>query len=142
VKSVFRYVAAEMVKIHIAQPLAQSLSNALTGMLFGGSNKENTYGYDKQGGFLGEGLALGGTAQANQPYMVGERGAELFIPNRTGTVVPNNQLGSGQTINVTYAPQVNALDPQTAQLVIAENAPTIVGVIRHAFNQHGTEVAI
>ena len=142
VKNVFRYVAAEMVKIHIAQPLAQSLSNALTGMLFGGSNKENTYGYDKQGGFLGEGLALGGTAQANQPYIVGERGAELFVPNQTGTVVPNNQLGSSQTINVTYAPQVNALDPQTAQLVIAENAPTIVSVIRQAFNQHGTQVAI
>jgi len=64
------------------------------------------------------------------------------VPDTAGTIVPNNQLGGGQTINVTYAPQVNALDPRTAQMVIAENAPTIVGVIRQAFNRNGRTVAI
>ena len=65
----------------------------------------------------------------------------MFVPDRAGTIVPNNQMG-GQTINVTYSPQINALDPRTAQSVIAENAPTIVAAVRQAFNQNGQEVAI
>jgi len=43
---------------------------------------------------------------------------------------------------VNYSPQVNALDPRTAQMVIAENAQTIVGVVRQAFNRNGQQVAI
>ncbi len=57
-------------------------------------------------------------------------------------IIPNNKLGGGQTINVTYAPQVNALDPRTAQTVIAENAPTIVGLVRQAFERNGQQVAL
>lgn len=48
------------------------------------------------------GRADGGAVTANTPYMVGERGAELFVPSVSGTIVPNSQLGYGQgvTINV------------------------------------------
>jgi hypothetical protein len=40
-------------------------------------------------------LATGGLANANQPYIVGERGAELFVPSSNGRVIPNNKLGGG-----------------------------------------------
>jgi hypothetical protein len=40
-------------------------------------------------------LATGGLANANQPYIVGERGPELFVPSGNGRVVPNNKLGGG-----------------------------------------------
>ena len=43
--------------------------------------------------------ALGGPVTGGQQYMVGERGPELFVPNQSGSIVPNNGLG-GQ-INVT-----------------------------------------
>ena len=43
--------------------------------------------------------ALGGPVTGGQQYMVGERGPELFVPNQSGSIVPNNSLG-GQ-INVT-----------------------------------------
>ena len=86
-------------------------------------------------------FASGGRPPLNRPSIVGERGAELFVPDSAGTVVPNNKIG-GQTINVTYSPQINALDPRTAQSVIAENAPTIVAAVRQAFNQNGQAVAI
>jgi len=56
------------------------------------------------GGFLSTvfGRANGGRVSANQPYMVGERGREVFVPTTSGTIVPNNQLGGGNTniINV------------------------------------------
>ena len=35
----------------------------------------------------------GGRPPLNRPSIVGERGPELFIPDRAGTVIPNNQLG-------------------------------------------------
>jgi len=40
-------------------------------------------------------LAKGGMVSANKPYIVGEMGAELFVPSSGGRIVPNNQLGSG-----------------------------------------------
>jgi len=45
------------------------------------------------------GRAVGGPVTGGQQYMVGERGPELFVPNQSGSIVPNNSLG-GQ-INVT-----------------------------------------
>jgi len=44
-----------------------------------------------------EGLALGGPVSAGTPYMVGERGPELFMPSRGGSIIPNNALGGGGT---------------------------------------------
>ena len=47
------------------------------------------------------GLADGGTATAGRPYIVGERGPELFVPGQTGTVVPNHAMGGANvTVNV------------------------------------------
>jgi hypothetical protein len=40
-------------------------------------------------------LATGGLANANSPYIVGERGPELFVPSGNGRVIPNNKLGNG-----------------------------------------------
>ena len=32
--------------------------------------------------------------------MVGEKGPELFVPNTSGNIVPNNKLGGGGATNV------------------------------------------
>jgi hypothetical protein len=75
------------------------------------------------GGFF---RANGGPVSGNQPYIVGERGPEMFIPNRSGTVIPNKNLGGGgvvvqQTINVTTGVQqtvrneIQTLLPQIAE---------------------------
>ena len=44
------------------------------------------------------GRALGGSVSANKPYMVGERGPELFVPGAQGNVVPNNALGGANVV--------------------------------------------
>lgn len=46
---------------------------------------------------LGGMLADGGLAQAGTPYIVGERGPELFVPNQSGTVIPNGTSMGGST---------------------------------------------
>ena len=134
VKSIFRQVASEMIRYNIARPLASSLSSIVTNM-FGGAITGTS-------GVNVPPRANGGNVNAGQPYMVGERGAELFVPKSSGDIVPNNQIGGSTVINVTYSPQVNALDPRTAGQVIFENAPTIVGVVRQAFERNGQQVLL
>jgi tetrahydromethanopterin S-methyltransferase subunit B len=36
--------------------------------------------------------AAGGPVTSGSPYIVGERGPELFVPNRSGTIIPNSGL--------------------------------------------------
>jgi len=55
------------------------------------------------GGFLSfakglTGKAIGGPVQSGQPYMVGERGPEMFVPNQSGSIIPNKRMGGGVTV--------------------------------------------
>lgn len=70
-------------------------------------------------------LAKGGAVSANKPYIVGEVGAELFVPSSSGRIVPNNQLGggSGSTININVS---GAIDPEGT-------ARSIVNVLNNSF---------
>ena len=42
--------------------------------------------------------ANGGPVGAGQPYMVGERGPELFVPGAQGNIVPNNAMGGANIV--------------------------------------------
>jgi hypothetical protein len=55
------------------------------------------------------GLANGGTAQAGDMHLVGERGPELFVPRVTGTVIPHEKLG-GLSGGTTVNNYINAID--------------------------------
>ncbi len=46
------------------------------------------------------GRAFGGPVAGGKPYMVGEKGPELFVPSSSGTIVPNNKLGGGASVVV------------------------------------------
>lgn len=43
--------------------------------------------------------ADGGPVSMGMPYLIGERGPELFVPNTNGAVVPNNKIG-GSPISI------------------------------------------
>lgn len=57
-------------------------------------------------------MALGGSVRAGMPYMVGEIGPELFVPNSGGTIVPNGAAGGVTNI------YVSALDPGGAATAV------------------------
>jgi hypothetical protein len=40
-------------------------------------------------------MAAGGPVSGGSPYVVGEKGPELFVPHASGTIVPNNKMGGG-----------------------------------------------
>ena len=42
-----------------------------------------------------KGKAMGGPVKGMNPYMVGEKGPELFIPAMGGNIIPNNRLAGG-----------------------------------------------
>jgi phage-related minor tail protein len=57
--------------------------------------------------------AAGGPVSGNTPYMVGEKGPELFMPSGSGTIIPNNQTSQmGGTTNVTNN-YINAIDTKS-----------------------------
>ena len=61
-------------------------------------------------------LASGGMVKANSPYIVGEVGAELFVPSSSGRVIPNNQLGGGGNIYINVS---GAIDQEgTARRIV------------------------
>jgi len=79
-------------KLLASAAIQKAISVLLTGGLGGA-------GFFGQGGgifgtILGKltGKAVGGPVFSNTPYIVGERGPELFMPNRSGSIVPNGQL--------------------------------------------------
>ena len=84
-----------------------------------------------EGGAVVGARAIGGSVQRGKPYMVGERGAELFVPNRNGAIVPNDAMGGSgvvinQTINVTTGVQ------QTVRTEIANLMPRIAQASKQA----------
>ena len=88
-----------------------------SGVAFGGSNLM--------------GFASGG--YVDSPSIVGENGAELFIPNTPGTIIPNGSWqqmasgggGGGLTVNGNYIASMSAIDTQSATQFLAKNKSTI-----------------
>ena len=89
------------------------------------------------GGWLNRPRAEGGPVSGNTSYLVGENGPEMFIPSRSGSVVPNNRLsgmGGGQTINYNgpYINNMSAIDTQSATQFLSKNKQTIWAVNQSA----------
>ena len=64
------------------------------------------------------GKALGGAVGAGRPYLVGERGPEMFVPGAQGNIVPNSAMGGANvTVNVDASgSSVEGDSDQAAQL--------------------------
>ena len=102
-----------------AEQLADTIKDKITGAIMGAidgskSLKESLAGVLKmmaasflnQGiGGIGKALKIPGFANGGRPpvgraSIVGERGPELFVPSRAGTIIPNNQLGGNTSVVV------------------------------------------
>ena len=83
-----------MVKSLIMQAIQLFVIDKLTGGFI--SFMKNMTGGGGGGGGGGlTGKAIGGPVQAGQPYMVGERGPEMFIPSQGGSIASNKKMGGG-----------------------------------------------
>ncbi len=78
----------------------------------------------------------GGVPPTNRPSIVGEGGAELFMPGTTGRVVPNDEL-QGMMGAPTVNFNINAVDTQSGTEFILKNKKQIEGVIQNAYERRG-----
>ncbi len=77
---------------------------------------------------------FGGARQAGSPFLVGEKGPELFTPATAGTVTPNHQLtGGGHTVNF----NITTVDAQSFGALLDTRRGQIVNMINTALNNKG-----
>lgn len=102
----------------------ESLSSGL-GSIFGSSSASSAsssgVGFKYDASKFASGLqfkASGGPVTGKSAYIVGEQGPELFVPNTSGTIIPNNQLGTAGGFNI----QISHKNEGTAQQVSSSSA--------------------
>ena len=81
----------------VASNTFKRISNALLnyGVNIGLSNLPGGIG-DYFKGVLG--MASGGPVSGGSPYIVGEKGPELFVPGSSGNIVPNHKMGGANVV--------------------------------------------
>ncbi|BAQ90852.1 tape measure protein [uncultured Mediterranean phage uvMED] len=87
-----------------------------------------------------QGRRLGGRMNQGQPYMVGEAGPEMVVPDRASNVVPNNQLGGGQPVTVNF--NINTVDARGFNELLVNSRGVIVNMINSAVNEKGKAALI
>ena len=81
------------------------------------------------------GRASGGSVSKGKPVVVGERGAELFIPNSSGQITQSARGTSGGAVNVNFT--INTIDSRGFSDALQENRGTITGIINNALAEKG-----
>ena len=81
------------------------------------------------------GFAKGGAVSKGQPVVVGERGAELFVPNSTGQITQAARGTGGGAVTVNF--NIEAIDSSSFNSVLVENRGIITSIINNALNEKG-----
>ena len=119
-------VIKDLLKIQLRMQAMQLFSKAggfLSGFFGGGA----TWTESSTGLMVLAGGSAADGGMINGPTLVGENGPEIFIPQRSGTVIPNQQLSSMATnqpsvvYNGPYIANMQAIDTQSATQFLAKN---------------------
>lgn len=108
----------------ISNALANAFAQKLIGSLFGN---------------ILPGKADGGPVYSGAPYIVGERGPELFVPSASGTIVPNHALKSASNSAPTVIVNVQnnlGVKAEVKQETKFDGQRFIVGVVLDAYTRN------
>ena len=83
------------------------------------------------------GKALGGSVNAGKPYMVGESGRELFIPNQNGQIVSNQDLRRTQQTAPVVNFNISTVDAAGFDQLLTSRKGLITQIINNAMNTQG-----
>ena len=87
------------------------------------------------GGLFGF-FSKGGSVPKGQPVVVGERGAELFIPNQAGQITQSARGTNAGAVNVNFT--INAVDTAGIDRLLVERRGTISRIINESVNERGS----
>jgi hypothetical protein len=120
VADMFLEMAAQIIAKQITMIILQSILKALGGAPGGGAGLSSGFdagsasalptdsaGWSQSFATKLPGRAAGGPVTGQQPYMVGERGPELFVPGTGGSVVNNSDLRSAMGRSTSGPPVLN-----------------------------------
>lgn len=85
-------------------------------------------------GFMG--FSQGGAVSKGRPIIVGERGAELFVPNQTGQITQSARGTGTGNVNVNFT--INAVDATGIDRLLVERRGTISRIINESVNERGS----
>jgi len=103
------------------------------------SNGSNDMGSSLIRMFAG-GFASGGAVSKGQPIMVGENGAEMFVPNQTGQITQSARGGGGGSTTVNF--NINTVDARGFDELLTQSRGTITQLINQAVNERGAKSII
>lgn len=121
----FKKLVVQLIADALRLAIIQPILGSLFGISFGAGGAVSGLTGGGLFGFLG-GRANGGPVMKNKPYIVGERGPELFVPGQSGGIVPNEALGMGGGTTVNY--NIQAVDAQSFQALVARDPEFIFAV--------------
>lgn len=135
-KSIIGAVIDQLWKLFVVQKIVGIISGALGAGATAAPSSASGFGnigMSSPGNFRPLTLrARGGSVANNTPYMVGERGPELFVPSGNGTIIPNHNMrggGGGGSFNISVDAR-GSNDPAAVraqvQQGILEAAPAII----------------
>jgi len=127
-KSMAKSVVDSLIKMLIQKYIVDAAFGAISGAITGGVT--STTDFNAAGPM--QPRAIGGSVQNGSPYMVGERGPELFIPNSQGSIVPNSRMGGGGGVTVNQTINVSTGVQQTVRAEIATLMPQIANAAKGA----------
>ena len=76
---------------------------------------------------------FGGPVSKGKSFLVGERGPEMFTPNQSGNITPNNELGGVTNINF----NIRANDARGFDALLQQRRGMIVSMINKSLNERG-----
>ena len=82
----------------------------------------------------------GGPVSQGKPFIVGEKGPEMFVPNQSGNIIPNDKMGMGGVVNVNFT--INAVDTRGFRALLTNERGTIVNLINQAVTDKGRPVLV
>jgi 3-methyladenine DNA glycosylase Tag len=80
-------------------------------------------------------FSSGGAVRKGQPTIVGERGAEMFIPNSSGQITQASRGTSNGAVSVNF--NINTIDSRGFDQALVENRGTITSIINNALAEKG-----
>ena len=116
---------------------AQAVKSLFASMGGGGSGNGGIGGLFNFGSILGSvlglpGRATGGPVAADRPYLVGERGPELFVPTSAGRI--DNGMSSGSR-DIRIAINLNAPSAPAATQALQRSSRQVAAAVRRALSE-------
>lgn len=123
-KSFADFVIDQMLRIAVQQMIIKPLTGSFESFFANfGSNFGNK--------------ALGGSVNAGTPYMVGESGRELFVPNQSGQIVSNSNLNSSGSGSTTVNFNISTVDAAGFDNLLQSRKGLITQIINNSMNKQG-----